>query len=561
MRSDLKYQLYADSMSELTSSPEWIAVKQHYKEIAAKFSMKAAFDQDSARFDKFSVKFNDLLFDYSKNLIDEQTLPLLLKFAERSNLHQKTEAMFNGSIINVTEGRAVLHTALRNRANTPVYFAGEDVMPQVNRVLAKMRGFTEQVRSGAWTGYTGKPITDIVNIGIGGSDLGPKMVDSALKPYGISTLRAHFVSNVDQVDIVETLKPLNPETTLFLISSKTFTTQETMTNAHSARDWFLAAAGDAKLMLRHFVAISTNVEKVKEFGIDPDNMFEFWDWVGGRYSLWSVIGMSIALYIGMDNFEELLLGAHLADQHFREAPFEKNIPVIMGLLGIWYNNFFEAETYAILPYAQSLKYFADYFQQGDMESNGKSATISGEKVDYNTGPIIWGQPGTNGQHAFFQLIHQGTKLVPCDFLAAAQSNYELPEHHDILISNFLAQAEALMRGKTEAEVRRDLSHEPNLNDALIASKIFEGNKPSNAFLFKKLTPRTLGTLIAFYEHKIFVQGVVWNINSFDQMGVELGKVLAKAILPELKNDQEIDSHDSSTNGLINYYKALRIAVD
>jgi len=519
--------------------------------------MKDAFEKDSQRFAKFSLNFGDLLFDYSKNLITEQTMLLLVNLAIRAQLSEKTEAMFSGSIINTTEKRAVLHTALRNRSNKPVYFRGEDVMPEINKVLNKMRGFTEQVRSGEWKGYTGKAITDIVNIGIGGSDLGPKMVDTALKPYGKETLKAHFVSNVDQTDIVETLKPLNPETTLFLISSKTFVTQETMTNARSARDWFLGAAGDPAHISKHFVAISTNEEKVKEFGIDPENMFEFWDWVGGRYSLWSVIGMSIALYIGMDNFEELLMGAHLADEHFRYTPFEKNIPVIMGLLGIWYNNFFEAETYAILPYAQSLSYFADYFQQGDMESNGKSATITGEKVDYNTGPIIWGQPGTNGQHAFFQLIHQGTKLVPSDFLAAAQSHYNLPDHHDILISNFLAQAEALMRGKTEEEVRRDLSHEPNLDDALIASKIFDGNKPSNSFLFKKLTPRTLGTLIAFYEHKIFVQGVIWHINSFDQMGVELGKLLARAILPELKNDEIITSHDNSTNGLINAYKNMR----
>ncbi|MEY4209699.1 MAG: hypothetical protein RLZ92_77 [Pseudomonadota bacterium] len=544
-------------MTKLIDSPEWNAVKQHHKEIAGKFCMKEAFNNDPQRFDKFSVTYGDLLFDFSKNQITEETLPLLIELAKRADLTKKTEAMFTGSIINTTEKRAVLHTALRNRSNKPVYFRGEDVMPEINKVLARMRVFTEQVRSGEWKGFTGKAITDVVNIGIGGSDLGPKMVDTALAPYGMDSLKTHFVSNVDETDIVETLRHLNPETTLFLISSKTFVTQETMTNARSARDWFLKDAKDPAQISKHFIAISTNIEKVQEFGIDPANMFEFWDWVGGRYSLWSVIGLSIALYIGMDNFEELLEGAYAADEHFRSAPFEQNIPVIMGLLGIWYNNFFEAETYAILPYAQSLKYFADYFQQGDMESNGKSATIDGDKVDYNTGPIIWGQPGTNGQHAFFQLIHQGTKLVPSDFLAAAQSHYELPEHHDILISNFLAQAEALMRGKTEEEVRQDLSHEPNLDDAYIVSKIFEGNKPSNSFLFKKLTPRTLGKLIAFYEHKIFVQGVIWNINSFDQMGVELGKVLAKAILPELKNDEVIDSHDCSTNGLINAYKRLR----
>jgi glucose-6-phosphate isomerase len=544
-------------MSNLINSDAWKAVKQHHQTVADTFCMKEAFATDSERFNKFSITFGDLLFDYSKNLITDDTLPLLLQLANQAQLHEKTEAMFSGSIINTTEKRAVLHTALRNRSNTPVYFRGEDVMPKINAVLAKMRVFTEQVRSGEWKGYTGKTITDIVNIGIGGSDLGPKMADIALRPYGQDTLKAYFVSNVDQSDIVETLKRLNPETTLFLISSKTFVTQETMTNARSARNWFLESAIDPTHISKHFVAISTNIDEVVKFGIDPDNMFEFWDWVGGRYSLWSVIGMSIALYIGMDNFEEMLMGAHLADQHFRYTPFEHNIPVIMGLLGIWYNNFFEAETHAIFPYAKSLKYFADYFQQGDMESNGKSATISGEKVDYNTGPIIWGQPGTNGQHAFFQLIHQGTKLVPSDFLAAAQSHYDLPDHHDILISNFLAQAEALMRGKAEDEVRDDLSHEPNLDDALINSKIFQGNKPSNSFLFKKLTPRTLGMLIAFYEHKIFVQGVIWNINSFDQMGVELGKVLAKAILPELKNDEIIASHDNSTNGLINAYKALR----
>jgi glucose-6-phosphate isomerase len=544
-------------MSKLIKSAEWNAVQQHHQTIAGKFCMKDAFTKDPGRFEKFSVVFNDILFDYSKNLINEATLPLLLNLARSAGLHEKTEAMFSGSIINTTERRAVLHTALRNRSNTPVYFRGEDVMPAINSVLARMRVFTEQVRSGEWCGFTGKTITDVVNIGIGGSDLGPKMVDTALAAYGKESLKVHFVSNVDQADIVETLKRLNPQTTLFLISSKTFTTQETMTNAHSARKWFLNAAEDVAHISKHFVAISTNEEEVVKFGIPPDNMFEFWDWVGGRYSLWSVIGMSIALYIGMDRFEELLQGAHDADNHFRYAPFERNIPVIMGLLGVWYNNFFDAQSYAILPYLQSLEYFADYFQQGDMESNGKSATIDGDKVDYNTGPIIWGQPGTNGQHAFFQLIHQGTKLVPCDFLAAAQSQYDLPDHHDILVSNFLAQAEALMRGKTEAEVRRDLSHEPNLNDALIISKIFEGNKPSNSFLFRKLTPRTLGTLVAFYEHKIFVQGVIWNINSFDQMGVELGKVLAKNILKELKNDELITAHDCSTNALINAYKRLR----
>ncbi|MDD5229571.1 MAG: glucose-6-phosphate isomerase, partial [Methylococcales bacterium] len=482
--------------------------------------------------------------------------PLLINLARQAQLETKINAMFSGEKINVTEHRAVLHTALRNRYNTPILVDGKDVMPQINAVLAKMRSFCERVRSGEWKGYTGKVITDIVNIGIGGSDLGPKMVAAALHPYATPALKVHFVSNVDQTDLVETLENLSPETTLFLVGSKTFNTQETITNANSARAWLLKSAPDNSAVAKHFAALSTNAKGVEAFGIDTDNMFEFWDWVGGRYSLWSAIGLSIALYVGMDTFEELLEGAHEADNHFRNTPFEQNIPVIMGLLGIWYNNFFHADTHAMLAYDQSMRYFADYFQQGDMESNGKSVTINGEKVDYSTGPIIWGHPGTNGQHAFYQLIHQGTKLIPCDFLAPAISYYNLPEHHKILISNFLAQPEALMHGKTIEEVKRDLTDEECKDSVLVASKVFDGNKPSNAFLFKKLTPKTLGSLIALYEHKIFVQGVIWNINSYDQMGVQLGKVLAKVILPELNNNDEITSHDCSTNALINAYKKM-----
>ncbi|MGR9100504.1 MAG: glucose-6-phosphate isomerase [Gammaproteobacteria bacterium] len=539
-------------MPSISATPAWNALQRHFNETENQH-MRDLFATDSSRFNKFSLRFNDILFDFSKNRINDKTLPLLIDLARQADLSTKIRAMFEGQKINHTENRAVLHTALRNRSNTPVYVDGNDMMPEVNEVLQKIRTFSETVRSGRWLGFTGKPITDVVNIGIGGSDLGPKMAVAALAPYASPHLRVHFVSNVDQTNLIETLNPLSPENTLFLIASKTFTTQEAMTNAHSARNWILEAANDNSAISKHFIAISTNSDKVKEFGIDPENMFGFWDWVGGRYSLWSAIGLSIALSVGMDNFEELLQGAHEADKHFLNAPFEGNIPVIMALLGIWYNNFYRAESHAILPYDQSLRYFPDYLQQGDMESNGKSVDNDGNAVEYDTGPIIWGQPGTNGQHAFFQLIHQGTKLVPCDFLAPAKSHYNLPGHHSILVSNFLAQTEALMKGKTEDEVRNEL----NCSDpVLIASKVFRGNKPSNSFLFKKLTPRTLGSLIAFYEHKIFVQGAIWNINSFDQMGVELGKVLAKAILPELQGNENIESHDCSTNGLINYYKKL-----
>jgi glucose-6-phosphate isomerase len=521
--------------------------------------MRDLFAEDSERFKTFSLSALGILFDYSKNRITPETMTLLLQLAEQAGVKDMINAMFSGEAINTTEQRAVLHVALRNRSNTPIKVDGADVMPEVNEVLGKMRNFVERVRSGEWQGYSGKTITDVVNIGIGGSDLGPKMVTQALQPYA-SHIKVHFVSNVDGSDMAETLKQVNPETTLFLVASKTFTTIETMTNAEAARAWLLEHAEDDSATAKHFAALSTNAEKVREFGIDEANMFGFWDWVGGRYSLWSAIGLSIALYIGMDNFEDLLTGAHKADEHFRTAPFEENIPVIMALLGVWYNNFFGAQTHAILPYDNYLEHFASYFQQGDMESNGKHITRSGEPVDVTTGPIIWGQPGTNGQHAFYQLIHQGTKLIPCDFLAAAQSHNPLGEHHTILLSNYFAQTEALMMGRPADEVRAELTSQGVTGEHLehlTASKTFTGNRPTNSFLYAKLTPEILGTLIAFYEHKIFVQGVIWNINSFDQMGVELGKVLAKAILPELANDDDVTSHDSSTNGLINAYKHLR----
>ncbi len=546
-------------MSSLANSPAWQALIEHQQQMAG-VHMRDLFASDPQRFERFSLWLGDMLFDYSKNRITEKTMLLLISLARQANLAQAVEAMFRGERINTTEDRAALHVALRNRSNRPILVDGKDVMPEVNRVLAKMRIFSEAVRSGAWKGYSGKVITDVVNIGIGGSDLGPKMVAEALKPYGMPNLRVHFVSNVDGSDLAETLKPLDPETALFLVASKTFTTQETMTNAYSARAWFLASAKDEAAIARHFVAMSTNATLVTQFGIDTQNMFEFWDWVGGRYSLWSAIGLSIALYLGMDRFEELLSGAHTVDEHFRTAPFEKNIPVIMGLLGIWYNDFFGAQSQAILPYDQYLMHFPAYFQQGDMESNGKSVTLQGAWVDYSTGPIVWGQPGTNGQHAFYQLIHQGTKLIPCDFLAAAHSHNPMGEHHPILLSNYLAQTEALMKGRTPEEARAELVAAGCTGEQLerlVPAKTFPGNKPTNSFFYPKLTPQILGSLIALYEHKIFTQGVVWNINSFDQMGVELGKQLAKAILPELKGEQRIGTHDSSTRGLISYYRVTR----
>ena len=505
------------------------------------------------------LNFEDILLDYSKNIIINETIRDLAALASEVNLKDAINAMFSGEKINRTEDRPVLHIALRNRANTPINVNGQDVMPEVNSVLAQMKTFSENLLNGQWKGFNGKQITDIVNIGIGGSDLGPYMVTEALKPYW-QNITPHFVSNVDGTHIVETLKPLNPETTLFIIASKTFTTQETMTNAASARTWFLEKTNNTGDVAKHFVAVSTNKEEVVKFGIDPANMFVFWDWVGGRYSLWSSIGLSIACTIGFANFENLLEDAHAMDNHFRNEPFEKNIPVVLAMIGIWYNNFFGSASEAILPYDQSLHRFAAYFQQGNMESNGKSVDRDGNPVNYQTGPIIWGEPGTNGQHAFYQLIHQGTKLIPCDFIAPVVSQNALSDHHDKLLSNFFAQTEALMKGKTQSEVREELRASGMPEDLVkwhTPFRVFEGNRPSNSILFTLLTPRTLGSLIALYEHKIFVQGVVWNIFSFDQWGVELGKVLAKKILPELKSADPASGHDSSTNGLINYFKRLK----
>ncbi|KOO12964.1 glucose-6-phosphate isomerase [Vibrio xuii] len=542
-----------------TQTQAWKALTAHF-ESAQDMDLKALFAQDSARFDNFSTRFGaDILVDYSKNLINQETLKHLFALANETELKAAIEAMFSGEAINKTEDRAVLHTALRNRSNKPVMVDGEDVMPAVNAVLEKMKSFTDRVIGGEWKGYTGKAITDIVNIGIGGSDLGPYMVTEALAPYK-NHLNLHFVSNVDGTHIVETLKKVNPETTLFLVASKTFTTQETMTNAHSARDWFLASAGDEAHVAKHFAALSTNAPAVSEFGIDTDNMFEFWDWVGGRYSLWSAIGLSIALAVGYDNFIELLDGAHEMDNHFASTELENNIPVILALIGLWYNNFHGAESEAILPYDQYMHRFSAYFQQGNMESNGKYVDREGNAVTYQTGPIIWGEPGTNGQHAFYQLIHQGTKLIPCDFIAPAVSHNPAGDHHQKLMSNFFAQTEALAFGKDEATVKAEFAKAGKSEEeaaTLAPFKVFEGNRPTNSILVKQITPRTLGNLIAMYEHKIFVQGVIWNIFSFDQWGVELGKQLANQILPELADESEISSHDSSTNGLINAFKAFK----
>lgn len=543
---------------DFTSTQSYKYLTDHYIDIVSK-SLKELFETDSQRFEKFSLQFEDILLDYSKNRIDDETLALLTQLARECGVNKAIEAMFSGERINVTEDRPVLHIALRNRSNTPILVDGKDVMSDVNGVLAHMKEFSDAIISGSWKGYTGKPITDVVNIGIGGSDLGPVMVTEALKAYK-NHLNLHFVSNVDGTHIVETLKGVDPETTLFLIASKTFTTQETMGNAHSARDWFIKNGGKDEDVAKHFAALSTNAEGVGKFGIDTKNMFEFWDWVGGRYSLWSAIGLSISLSIGFDNFVELLDGAHAMDNHFKEAPLEQNLPAILALIGIWHNNFFEAETEAILPYDQYMHRFAAYFQQGDMESNGKHVDRNGKHVEYQTGPVIWGEPGTNGQHAFYQLIHQGTKLIPGDFIAPAQSHNPLGEHHNMLLSNFFAQTEALMNGKSEEEVIAELK-KAGKNDEEIKKiapfKVFEGNRPTNSILVKKITPYTLGSLIAMYEHKIFVQGIIWNIYSFDQWGVELGKQLAGKILPELKGNENITSHDSSTNGLINQYKAWR----
>jgi glucose-6-phosphate isomerase len=523
-------------------------------------SLKDLFQADPERFEKFSILFDDILLDYSKNRIDETTMALLVQLARECKLDEAIKAMFSGEVINQTEGRPVLHIALRNQGNEPILVGGKDVMEDVNRVLDKMKSFSENIISGSWKGYTGKEITDVVNIGIGGSDLGPVMVTEALKAYK-NHLTMHFVSNIDGTHIVETLKTVDPETTLFLVASKTFTTQETMTNAHSARTWFLESGAAEADIAKHFAALSTNAKDVSAFGIDTENMFEFWDWVGGRYSLWSAIGLPIALSLGFDKFQELLAGAHAADQHFQSAEFESNVPVILGLLGVWYINFFDAETQAILPYDQYMHRFAAYFQQGDMESNGKHVDRNGNEVTYETGPVIWGEPGTNGQHAFYQLIHQGTRLIPCDFIAPAQSLNPLADHHQILMSNFFAQTEALMNGKTEEQINEELTKDGKSTEEiekLAPFKVFEGNRPTNSFLLKKVTPYTLGSLIALYEHKIFVQGIIWNIFSFDQWGVELGKQLAKSILPQLKDNEQVNSHDASTNGLINQYKAWSI---
>eukprot|EP00002_Diphylleia_rotans_P007511 TRINITY_DN1708_c0_g1_i1.p1 TRINITY_DN1708_c0_g1~~TRINITY_DN1708_c0_g1_i1.p1 ORF type:complete len:554 (-),score=148.39 TRINITY_DN1708_c0_g1_i1:141-1802(-) len=545
-----------------TDLAAWIALEKHYTESATRFSLRELFGADAKRFDAMHVEFGDLLFDYSKNLVTAETMRLLLQLADESGVASARDRMFAAEKINITEDRAVLHVALRQpNDGTQIVVDGIDVVPYVHAVLQKIRPFTERVRSGEWKGYTGKSITDIVNIGIGGSDLGPVMVTEALKPYGSANLRVHFVSNIDGTHIAETLKAVNPETTLFIVASKTFTTQETITNAVSARAWLLDSAKDRSAIAKHFVAVSTNAKAVAEFGIDTENMFEFWDWVGGRYSLWSAIGLSIALYIGFDAFQELLAGAHDMDVHFKTAPFEQNIPVLMALLGVWYNNFYKAQSHAILPYDQYLHRFAAYFQQGDMESNGKSVDLDGRYItSYSTGPVIWGEPGTNGQHAFYQLIHQGTKLIPADFIAPVQTHNKLGEHHAILLSNFFAQTEALMKGKTEEEARAELQKAGLSGEALenlLPHKVFSGNRPTNSIMLHRITPRSLGKLVAMYEHKIFVQGAIWNINSFDQWGVELGKQLAKSILSELQNAEGVSSHDSSTNGLINYYKKHR----
>ena len=534
-----------------TTTSAWQQLQEHYQEMKS-IHLKELFKEEVDRFKNYSLAAPDIIWDYSKNIITDKTLQLLLQLAEECELQSAIEAMFNGEKINETEDRAVLHTALRNFSGKPVTLDGKDVMPDIQRVLDQMKTFCKKVHDGEWKGYTDKKIKYIVNIGIGGSDLGPVMATEALKPYWIEGIQPYFVSNIDGSHIAEVLKKITPEETLFLIASKTFTTQETMTNAYTARKWFLKKALDEKFVARHFVALSTNTEEVKKFGIAEENMFVFWDWVGGRYSLWSAIGLSIALTIGYNNFENLLKGAHEIDKHFRENAFNKNIPVLMGLISIWYLNFFGAKTEAILPYDQYMHRFAAYFQQGNMESNGKFVDRNGEKVNYSTGPVIWGEPGTNGQHAFYQLIHQGTQLIPCDFIAPAITHNPIGLHHKILLSNFFAQTEALMNGKTKEELEAE-----NVPGELIPYKTFEGNRPTNSFLVKEITPFTLGELIALYEHKIFVQGVIWNIYSFDQWGVELGKKLAKKILPELENNAEVTSHDASTNGLINTFKNLR----
>ncbi len=546
-------------MPPLTENPIYPRLAAH-REALADVHMRGLFEQDPGRFERFSVEVGDLLLDYSKNLITAETMILLLRLATKAGLRRAIEGMFAGERINPTEDRAVLHVALRGASNRPILLDGEDVMPAVNAVLEQMRRFSDAVGDGTWRGHTGERITDVVNIGIGGSDLGPQMVAEALKPYWRPGLTARFVSNVDGTHLAETVAGLDPATTLFLIASKTFTTQETLTNARSAREWLVSGLGDEAAVARHFAAVSTNARAVREFGIDPENMLEFWDWVGGRYSTWSAIGSAVACVLGMDRFEEFLAGGHRIDEHFRTAPFEGNIPVILALLGVWYGEFWDAGAHAVLPYDQSLHRFAAHLQQLDMESNGKGVDLDGRRVRHATGPIVFGEPGTNGQHAFYQLIHQGTRLVPADFIAPAISHHPLGDHHRILLANFFAQTEALMRGKTETEARAELEAAglPIAGvDRLAPHKVFPGNRPTNSILLRRLTPDTLGQLLAIYEHKVFVQGVIWNVNSFDQWGVELGKQLAKKILPELEGDAEVASHDASTNGLIGRYKAWR----
>ncbi len=541
-----------------TKTKSWRKLIKHHKTMQG-VQMKTLFAENPSRFDQMSLRFEDILLDYSKNIATAETLDLLVKLARECGLKAAIEAMFKGEAINVTENRAVLHTALRNQTGTPVIVGDKNVMPDVKEVLKKMESFCSKIIAGSWKGFSGKAITDVVNIGIGGSDLGPVMVTEALKPYA-NHLKVHFVSNVDATHLVEVMKKVEVETTLFLIASKTFMTQETMANAQSARQMFLAVAKDENHIKKHFVALSTNENEVVKFGIDPQNMFGFWDWVGGRYSLTSAIGLSIALSIGFDNFKQLLAGFHAMDKHLKNTPFERNMPVLMALLGVWYVNFFGAESEAILPYDQYMHRFAAYFQQGNMESNGKCVDRNGEKVTYQTGPIIWGEPGTNGQHAFYQLIHQGTRLIPCDFLAPATSHNPIGAHHTLLLSNFFAQTQALMTGKTEGEVVAEfekMGKKTEEYQKLVPFKVFEGNRPTNSILFKQLTPRTLGSLIALYEHKIFVQGIIWNVFSFDQWGVELGKQLANNILPQLQNNEPTSQFDSSTNGLINAWKAMK----
>ncbi|MCE7992656.1 MAG: glucose-6-phosphate isomerase [Roseivirga sp.] len=544
-----------------TTTAAWQKLSAHFDQMSDTH-MRDLFGQNKDRFIEFSIRFNDILVDYSKNIITAETMANLQALARECGVKEAIQAMFTGDKINATEGRSVLHVALRNQSESAINVDGQDVMPDVRAALAKMKTFADKVTGATWLGYTGKPVKYIVNIGIGGSDLGPVMVTEALKSYTVEGIKTFFVSNVDGTHMAETLKQVKAEETLFMIASKTFTTQETMTNAHSARTWFLNQGAAEADIAKHFVALSTNATAVADFGIDTANMFEFWDWVGGRYSLWSSIGLSIACTIGYDNFEELLTGAFEMDEHFRTADFDENLPVILALIGLWYGNFFGSESEAILPYDQYMHRFAAYFQQGNMESNGKYVGRDGKAVDYQTGPLVWGEPGTNGQHAFYQLIHQGTKLIPCDFMAPAVSHNPVGDHHEKLMSNFFAQTEALLNGKTLEEVTGELEAAGKTAaeiQEIAPFKVFQGNRPTNSILFQQLTPKVLGSLIAMYEHKIFVQGVIWNIYSFDQWGVELGKVLAKKILPELENEAEISSHDPSTNGLINAYKTMRNA--